>query len=359
MLALNLRSIETQDTIKEVENALLPLYKAMAHKITWNFGVIQGDWRFDYQLINSISKDRSDLVDFMFSAYNEKLRSEQRLFVFCDLNDKDYEIKIVDADLASYSNFNKFDEEDRGALISNKDYETNIYQASNRKSALIAILKQLNDPQMTVIKPYVKEVIARFDMELNNEWKKIDDENAIKIEINMPHNNVSEWFTLPMTVKKNTELEYKFNSGIIVDYRAPFVIRPDDKPCEINKLAKALKDEKLNSIIDMFNYVQAQKPELIENKLYKYTDDNLNKVLGKLSPADIVKNMHTNTINLSDSNAENEADYFMVNNGIINLIDEDKARSIAKDREAEVINGICQLNDIKLNSDRQEQSYWI
>lgn len=358
MININLRDKLIQNNISKVENAFEPLYKIIAHKINRDYGVIKGEWEFNYQITTDCRAYQPNTVCFIFRAFNEKLRAEERLFVYCDLGNTATEIKIVDATKAKHSSITGFDERDAEAVIDNQAYENDTTDAGNRKHSLLVYLKEMTDPDMFAINDYVTEVFTRFDYRLNNEWKKIDTSKRLEVELTATHSYESKWFALPID-ESNPENHYWLTIGYVVDYRGNIMIRPDDDLHELNQLAKFMQKHDIHNTATMYAYVQENKPELLNNQIYRYTDDNLNKALDEMTPAQIVKNTHTDSWNLSDPFATNEADYFMVKDGTIKLLDKIGADSQMNENMNKVFSALCQLAKVNLGSDRHKKPYWL
>lgn len=358
MTSINLRNWQVQNNIEKVEDAFEPLYKVIAHKVVKDYGVIKGEWTFDYQMTSTGNLKHPHEICLDFSAFNEKVRNAVCLYVYVDPDDMSREIKIVDANATKASDNTGYSDSDSFALIDNSAYESDINGASNRKSNFITFLTELKNANTFAMDDYVNEIISRFNYRLNNTWKEIDTSNCLEVELANTHSSENKWFALPIN-ESNPETHYWLTSGYVVDYRGNIMIRPDDDLHELNKLAKFMQKHDIHNTATMYAYVQENKPELLSNQIYRYTDDNLNKALDKMTPAQIVKNTHADSWNLSDPFATNEADYFMVKDGVIKLMDKTKAENMINKNMTTVFGAFCKMADVKLNSDRHKKPYWL
>lgn len=358
MININLRSRQVQSNISKVENAFMPLYKALERKVIKNYNTLKGEWKCEYHITTDIRCNEANAICLEMNAFNDTLRNDVRLFVYCNLGNISKEIKIVDANKADSSDITGFDPADNFALLDNSAYESNITDAENRKCDLITFLTEMTNPNMFAITDYITEVFTRFDYYLNSKWKKINTDKRLEVELTTAQDYESKWFALPIDESK-PENHYWLASGCIIDYRSAIMIRPDDDLLELNKLAKFMLKHHIDNVFEMYIYIQKTKPTLLDNQIYKYTDDNLNKVLAKMTPAQIVKNTNTDGWNLSDPFVTNNVDYFMIKDGAIKLMDKEQAENkIIKDMTA-VFGAFCNIADIKLNTDRNAKPYWI
>lgn len=109
-------------------------------------------------------------------------------------------------------------------------------------------------------------------------------------------------------------------SYFVAMVNAPFNVADDASLKEINHLAQVFKDEGIDNLTDLYNYVTSNVDSAKWPKMISFdSEDDLNQELAGLTPYELLKSIGPH-LNLSD-------DYFYWNGGLLNSIDEGSLKS--------------------------------
>lgn len=345
MLNLNLQSIAVQDRIKDVEHAIMPIYRQLSNAIKANDDLPKD--LTNYRLSGCLIRPAMNTVVVELQYMNEKTGRGKKYYAGAIVaKDETKSIKIaVD------------DNQDIGIKLESEPhaydrFNSSEYSTKNKQD--IDILREIAFPSaLSNSNDYLNQAVANLDFKLvwaieNNRGNtQVVNEILPKIEIMNKHDDRFKWLQLPINEDLANDLT---RNWIIIDYKAPFKISSTDEIWRINKLAELFNEKGINNMLDLYHYCQNESgTEELPVIIQKFTDENLNCCLAQMTPAQIVKNVHFGEINLSEPDTENDAEYFTVNGKVIRGADSFQVRDIIEKHTDYLINQFAMKNDLTLN----------
>lgn len=148
------------------------------------------------------------------------------------------------------------------------------------------MLEKFNDNlENTTIKVFVSNVGAYNAGTLTGEWTTL------------PVKNVKTIFEADR--KKNGEVEGYGEKFFITDYEAPFEVHEYENLCELNKLAKALKDDHLNNIEDVF-YSLENPENICITEPVEFNEDTFEELTSGMSRVEVARAAVFGDVNWND-----------------------------------------------------------
>lgn len=365
MININLRNKTVQQRISQIKDTLKPFYDHIASQVTGESRKPKGlsNFKFSYDLQTSFSRKNSEAVYFAVNYGDNNKPDYYGANMVINFDNENPVLTIIDSkhDIFFSKVFKDYDTNiDEFTTVNEKEYANTCAKNWDRHQNLLSLVKELSDESSRwAVIDYVSEVFVRWNYELgidvNRKQGKLAIYNKIapEIEVLYSYADSGVWYRLP-----DEALDHVNADCTIIDYRAPFVIRPDDDVKQLNKLAQCFTSDAIIDTESFISYVQ-QYCDNFDSPIYEYTDDNLNKALANMTPAEIVKTTHITSINFNDESEPNEAEYFTVNDGRIELLDSVRADSMIREKMPKMFNAYCKKHGVELKCNRKAKEYWI